>query len=186
MRISAAFVVCLALVGCAQPDARLSPLGGGPRPDAAEDAADNVDGLVVGHRLMAAAEYDLALRAYYRAAGAQGLTADVLSAIGSANLKLGRLGQAESNLRRATLKDERFAAAWNNLGVVLMEQGKPAEAARVFRIAFGLDSGESADIRQNLTRALALVENPAYDSENSSSYSLVRRGSSVYKLLAAP
>ena len=41
--------------------------------------------------------------------------------IGSANLKLGRLGQAEKLLRRAIKADEAFAPAWNNLGVVLME-----------------------------------------------------------------
>ncbi|MDO8881688.1 MAG: tetratricopeptide repeat protein, partial [Pseudotabrizicola sp.] len=36
---------------------------------------DSVDGLIVGHRLMAASEYDLALKAYLRAAGEQGFTA---------------------------------------------------------------------------------------------------------------
>ena len=53
------------------------------------------DGLIVGHRLMEAGQYELALRAYYRAAGEKGLNVDILSALGSANLKLGRLGQAE-------------------------------------------------------------------------------------------
>ena len=43
--------------------------------------AKGVDGLLVGHRLMEAGEYDLALRAYLRAAGEQGMNADVLSAI---------------------------------------------------------------------------------------------------------
>jgi hypothetical protein len=50
------------------------------------DAA-SVDGLIVGHRLMASDEPELALRAYYRAAGELGLNADVLSALGSANLR---------------------------------------------------------------------------------------------------
>ena len=72
-------------------------------PDAACPArADSVDGLIVGHRLMAAGEYELALKAYARAAAEQRLTVDVLSALGSANLKLGRLGQAETLLRQAT------------------------------------------------------------------------------------
>ena len=62
----------------------------------------DIDGLIVGHRLMAAGEYELALRAYTRAAAQQGLNVDTLSALGSANLKLGRLGQAERLLRRAT------------------------------------------------------------------------------------
>ena len=51
-----------------------------------------VDGMTVGHRLMAAGEPELALKAYLRGAGEVGINADVLSAIGSANLALGRLG----------------------------------------------------------------------------------------------
>ena len=60
-------------------------------PGAAE--GEGIDGLIVGHRLMAAGEYELALKAYYRAAADKGATVDVLSAIGSADLKLGRLGR---------------------------------------------------------------------------------------------
>ncbi len=150
-------------------------------PGAAE--GEGVDGLIVGHRLMAAGEYELALKAYYRAAGEQGATVDVLSAIGSADLKLGRLGQAEQILRRATEKDERFVPAWNNLGVVLMEQGKAAEAARVFQIAYGLDSGESDAIRQNLRLALAKKQKPAYDPPTDRPFKLVRRGVGEYLLL---
>ncbi len=52
----------------------------------------SADGLIVGHRLMAAGEYELALKAYNRAAAQQGLNVDTMSAIGSANLNLGRLG----------------------------------------------------------------------------------------------
>lgn len=144
---------------------------------------EGVDGLLVGHRLMAAGEYELALKAYYRAAATEGATVDVLSAIGSANLKLGRLGQAEQILRRATEKDDRFVPAWNNLGVVLMEQGKPAEAARVFQLAYGLDSGQSDSIRENLKRALAKIEKPAYDPPQDSPFKLVRRGAGEYLLL---
>src|SRR5690606_16056087 len=100
---------------------------------------DSVDGLIVGHRLMAAGEYELALKAYYRGAAEHGATVDVLSAIGSANLRLGRLGQAERVLRRAIEVDGAFVPAWNNLGVVLMEMGEVAEASEVFRTAFALD-----------------------------------------------
>ncbi len=148
-----------------------------------ERGAENVDGLIVGHRLMAAGEYELALEAYYRAASEQGLNADVLSAIGSANLQLGRLNQAEQVLRRATEADETFAPAWNNLGVVLMETGRYGEASRVFRIAFALDDGKSPEIRDNLRKALAKLEDPKY-SEEESEFRLVRRGPGVYQILA--
>ena len=147
---------------------------------------DSIDGLIVGHRLMEAGEYELALRAYYRAAADQGITVDVLSAVGSANLKLGRLGQAEQNLRDAVEMDETFVPAWNNLGVVLMEKGQYGEAALVFRRAVALDSGESADIRENLRTALAKTVNPAYSEADSTGPSLVRRGQGEYLLLTGP
>ena len=176
----------LALAACEE-DPRLEPLNKGLPPlPGMEGVEEGVDGLVVGHRMMAAGEYELALKEYYRAAADHGLTADVLSAIGSAMLKLGRLGQAERMLRRATDEDEEFAAAWNNLGVVLMEQGEVGEAARVFRIAFALDSGESAEIRENLQLALAKIENPAYTSEKQYEFELVRRGSGTYRILSTP
>lgn len=183
--------MCRALVGtlliatllAACSSGGLSPLGGGRAPGIAV-SKDSVDGLLVGHRLMAAGEYELALKAYYRGASAHGLNVDVLSALGSANLKLGRLGQAERLLRRAVEEDETFVPAWNNLGVVLMEQREYGEAERVFRIAFALDSGETADIRDNLRLALAKLENPAYDEGEDSNFALMRRGSGDYLLLA--
>ena len=158
---------------------------GNPYAPTGVDAGEqSVDGLLVGHRLMQAGEYDLALKSYLRAAGEQGITVDTLSALGSANLKLGRLGQAENLLRQATDKDETFAPAWNNLGVVLIEKGDFGEAERVFRIAFALDSGESAEIRDNLRYALANLENPDYAEQDNSAFALVRRGGGKYELLS--
>ena len=147
----------------------------------------DVDGLLVGHRLMAAGEYELALKAYTRAAAQQGLNVDTLSALGSANLRLGRLGQAERLLRRAVEEDADFAAAWNNLGVVLMEMGQIGEAAEVFRRAYATDNGNSDQIRDNLRLALALLENPGYSAEQENEeFQLVRRGTGDYVILTAP
>ncbi len=145
--------------------------------------ASDIDGLLVGHRLMAAGEFELALKAYTRAASQQGLNVDTLSALGSANLRLGRLGQAEKLLRRATDEEPNFPAAWNNLGVILMEQGKIAEAAEVFRRAFATDNGNSDQIRENLRITLALLDDPAYDPNQSQDVKLVRRGSGDFVLL---
>ena len=147
--------------------------------------SSDIDGLEVGHRLMAAGEYDLALRAYTRAAGQQGLNVDTLSALGSANLKLGRLNQAESLLRRATDEDPTFPPAWNNLGVILMERGKVSEAAQVFRRAFATDNGNSDEIRDNLRLALANLENPFNtDQQENVPFQLVRRGTGDVLLLS--
>jgi tetratricopeptide (TPR) repeat protein len=165
---------------------RITPLedNGLYAPTGVDTHAEAVDGLIVGHRLMAAGEYELALTAYLRAAAGRGLDVDVMSAIGSANLKLGRLGQAEKILRRAVKADETFVPAWNNLGVVLMEQGNFGEAERVFRTAFALDSGQSAEIRDNLRLALAKLKNPDTILENESEFALVRRGTGDYLILA--
>ena len=147
--------------------------------------SSDIDGLLVGHRLMAAGEYDLALRAYLRAAGQQGLNVDTLSALGSANLKLGRLNQAESLLRRAVERDPAFAPAWNNLGVILMEQGKTAEAAQIFRRAFATDNGNSDEIRDNLRLALAKLEDPFNTAaQENEPFQLVRRGTGDVLLLS--
>ncbi len=147
----------------------------------------DIDGLVVGHRLMQAGEYELALQAYNRAAAQQGINVDTLSAIGSANLALGRLGQSERWLRRAVEEDPTFPPAWNNLGVVLMERGKVAEASEVFRRAFAADNGNSDEIRENLRLALAKLEN-ADNNEPQENYnfSLIRRGPGDFVLMSEP
>lgn len=146
--------------------------------------ASDIDGLIVGHRLMAAGEYELALKAYTRAAAQQGLNVDTLSALGSANLKLGRLGQAERLLRRATDEAPDFPAAWNNLGVVLLEKGDYAEASEVFRRAFATDNGNSDQIRENLRLALANLNDPFYDpSQQNQDFKLVRRGTGDFVIL---
>ena len=133
---------------------------------------------------MAADEPELALKSYLRAASEQGINVDVLSAIGSANLALGRLGQAEQILRRAIEADPTFVPAVNNLGVVLTERGKYGEARVVFQQAFALDSGQSDAIRENLRLAIARTEGDVYsDAEVEPTMSLVRRGQGQYELL---
>jgi tetratricopeptide (TPR) repeat protein len=180
-----ALVAAALLAAACQPTGGLAPSGDSPyAPAARAGAEDMVDGLTVGHRLLAAGEAELALKAYYRAASEQGANVDTLSAIGSANLALGRLGQAEQILRRAVELDETFVPAWNNLGVVLMEKGEVGEAARVFQTAFALDSGQSDDIRENLRLALAMLENPGYSEGNEEQFRLVRRGNGEYLLLS--
>jgi tetratricopeptide (TPR) repeat protein len=144
-----------------------------------------VDGLLVGHRLMEAGEYELALKAYLRAAGEQGVNVDTLSAIGSANLALGRLGQAEQILRRALEQDPTFVPAMNNLGVVLMERGKIGEARATFQRAFAQDSGQTDSIRENLKLAIARSEASVYDptQEEEGGFRLVRQEKGKFVLL---
>ncbi|MBR9865273.1 MAG: tetratricopeptide repeat protein [Rhodobacteraceae bacterium] len=154
-------------------------------PAGTKKITEAVDGLTVGHRLMASKEYELALKAYTRAAAEKGLNADVLSALGSANMHLGRLHHANELLQLAVKKDPDFVPAWNNLGVVLMSQGEYAEAKRVFQLAYGLDNGSSEEIRKNLTKVIAIMDNREYSSPNTNNdFELVRRGNGKYLLLS--
>ena len=175
--------IVLSLAACSA--GGLGASGDGPYAPGIRPGAEAVDGLLVGHRLMAAGEFELALKAFTRAAYEDGLTVDVLSALGSANLGLGRLGQAETLLRRAIATDEAIPQTWNNLGVVLMEKGETAEAEQIFRRAYALDNGESDSIRDNLRLALAKTQNPDYDVEEQE-YKMIRRGSSDFLLRRVP
>jgi tetratricopeptide (TPR) repeat protein len=177
--LSGLIILTAALSAC-------TPSGGVSRnaPYGIDTHGEAVEGLTVGHRLMEAGEYELALKAYYRAAGEEGVNVDTLSAIGSANLALGRLGQAEKILRRAIEQDGEFVPALNNLGVVLMEQGKTGEARATFQQAFALDSGESDSIRENLMLAIAQSEAAVYDpTQEKGEFRLVRQEKGRYVLL---
>ncbi len=156
-------------------------------PSGVTRGANAEENMAIGHQLMDEGQYDDALKAYYRAAGEKGLTVDVLAALGSANLRMGRLGPAEQLLRQAAEADPEFTPVLNNLGVVLMEKGETSEALGFFRKAFALDSGTSDEIRNNLRLALAKFENSAYhETKNDSEFALVRYGGGDYRLKKKP
>jgi Flp pilus assembly protein TadD len=175
--------VCAALLAGCTPAAGVSR----NTPFGVDANGESVDGMTVGHRLMAAGEPELALKAYLRGAGEDGISADVLSSIGSANLALGRLGQAEKILRRALELDPNFVPALNNLGVVLIEQDDYGEARSMFQKAFALDSGETDSIRENLMLAIAQSEANVYDptqEQQNGGFRLVRQEKGKFVLLS--
>ncbi|WP_298843098.1 tetratricopeptide repeat protein [uncultured Roseobacter sp.] len=152
-------------------------------------SADAVDGVEVGNRLLAAGQYELAIKSFNRAAlDRGGIDTEILSGLGTANLGLGRLAQAETLLRRAAEREDAQPSDLNNLGVVLMEAGKTAEAEQFFRRAFALDNGESAAIRDNLRLALANSEISATNNPqaNNNDYTLVRQGRSEFTIQSTP
>ncbi len=128
-------------------------------------------------------EYQDALDVYEAAAGRLGLTPDVLSGIGSANLQLGRLSQAERALRLAVERDPDFVPAWNNLGVTLYHQGAYFEAREVFKLAFALDKGNAPEIRDNLRLIDAKIQNIEPEAAGDAKFRLVRQGNGRYLLL---
>lgn len=179
-----AIALCGAMAACtSEPD---DPLAGGPYPPGVDLKGQAEDGLEVGNRLMAAGEYELAMDAFTRAALDTGMSEDILIGLGTANLGLGRLGQSENLLRRATRDYPNSPEAWNNLGVVLMEKGQTPEAEQVFRKAYALDNGESDSIRDNLRLALAKSENPDNNAGQSEDYKLVQRGAGEFLIRETP
>jgi len=175
----------LSAVAACGPQA-ISKTKGGPYAPGVDLSKQAVDGAEVGHRLMEAQQYELALEAFTRAALDQGLTPEILNGMGSANLGLGRLGQSETLLRRTVDAAPEWAGAWNNLGVVLMERGKFNEAEQVFRKAYALNDGQSDSIRDNLRFALAKLENDDNNTGQNEDYKLVRQGSSEFLIRKTP
>lgn len=165
------------MAACSQSE--IAPLDANPYAPGVDLRKPAVDGLEVGPRLLEAGEYELAIDAYTRAALEHGMTAEILTGIGTANIGLGRLGQAESFLRRAVVEAPDWPAAWNNLGVLLMETGETSEAEIVFKKAFALDNGQSDSIRENLRLSLAKNEKPDNTALQNQEFTLVHRGGSV-------
>jgi tetratricopeptide (TPR) repeat protein len=178
-------IVVLSAVASCGPQA-ISSLEDGPFPPGVDLSKEAVNGVEVGHRLIAAQQYELALDAFTRAALDQGLTGEILNGMGTANLGLGRLGQSEDLLRRAVEVEPNWAEAWNNLGVLLMERDQISEATLVLRKAYALDNGQNDSIRDNLRLALAKLENVDNNAGQNDEYKLVRRGSSEYLIRKTP
>jgi Flp pilus assembly protein TadD len=152
-----ALLALLLLAGCAGVDgfADLRPAAERPL---ALDVDRAVDPLQTGHALMSAGEHELARRSFARALIDDPQNPVALVGIGSANQALGRFKQAERFLRAAVEADPRSIVGWNNLGVVLHEQGDVVGAEAAFRLAFLLDSGASPDVTRNFNMALASLE----------------------------
>lgn len=144
-----------------------------------------VDPRIVGDRLLASGEAELALDAYIRAAAQDGLTPDLLRAMAAGNMQLGYLGQAERLLRDAVEAEPENAAVWNDLGVVLLEKGDVGEAHQSFRRAFALDPN-TPQILANLRLSLARLDDVRYADleEEEEAFTLTRRKDGVFELSA--
>jgi len=185
IRAAIGVVFCLSgLMGCTAQKTALHQ--GGLWAPGVDTRKEAVDPLVTGHRLMAAGQYELALDSFTRAGLVHGLNGEVLSSLGSANLALGRLGQAEDLLRQSVAKAPDWPEALNNLGVVLMEQGKYPEAEQYLRRAVAFDNGESDAIRENLRVALANLDTGSHNEQQEQPYQLIQNGGGSYLLKRTP
>lgn len=180
IRAALAALVCLTTLASCSDVARVDK--DEPYAPGIDRRKEAVDGMVVGNRLLEAKQYELALDAFTRAAADKGLTPEVYAGLGAANQGLGRLGQAEKQLREAIKDPGAAPQTWNNLGLVLMDTGESAEAVEVLRRAFALSNGENDEIRDNLRLALAMQEKTVYDPEAEQELDVVRSGSGTYRI----
>ncbi len=181
-QVAAAMVVVLA-AGCTPNSGRLDFGPDDPPVTRTGQLAEGIDPVALGHRLMEAGEHELAIKAYTRAAIDTGMTAEILSGIGSAQLRMGLMGQAEKNFRRALEEDDSFVPAWNNLGITLYSRGVLGEAREAFRVAYALDSGASTEIRDNLRLLDAKLAQVVREEPVEADFKLVRRGNGLYLLV---
>jgi Flp pilus assembly protein TadD len=184
LRLTVTAFLLITLGACQPTNFALTPdERSGPPVPLGTQRTQSVDGITVGHRLMEAEEFELALSAYQRAASETGVNAEVLSGMGSANLRLGRLQQARTLLEKAVEQYSESASAWNNFGVVLINLGDFQQARQAFRVAYGVDNGNSELIRRNLILANRLIDEQSAEIAREYDFSLVRYGNGSYLLL---
>ena len=143
--------------------------------------AGGVDPRIVGDRLLAEGEPALALDAYIRAVGRDGPSPELDLAMAGANIRLGRLGQAERQLRAVLQARPDDARAWNDLGVVLMERGEIGEAVETFRRAAAA-APDNVTIRENLDRAVEMFDAVRYPAAGNAA-TLTRRPDGTFGLI---
>jgi Flp pilus assembly protein TadD len=182
-RIAVAAALLLLMAGCAQDGNRLDFGPDEPPVTRTGTLAEGVSGVALGHRLMEAGEFELAIKVYTQAALTTGMNAEILGSIGSAHLRMGRVGQAEKYLRLALEEDDGFVPAWNNLGITLYTRGELGEAREAFRVAYALDSGASSEIRDNLRLLDNQLGQIVSEEPVDADFRLVRRGNGLYLLV---
>lgn len=163
-----ACVLLLGLAACMPP--------GGPQALTPEEA------LTRGLTAAALGDHERALTFYAR--GRLGRTDDarLLAAQGESARALGRVNQAEPLLRRALAADPDLPAAWNALGLLLLDTDRAPAAVRAFERAFALTRGNSAAIRSNLSRAMEIRDAAGYADPEEASATLTYRGGGDYLL----
>ncbi|WP_308915656.1 tetratricopeptide repeat protein [Jannaschia sp. LMIT008] len=155
--------------------------GGDPLRAPGPADGSSVDPLIVGDRLLAAGEAEAAMESYVRAAALRGPTPEVRRAIAGANLRLGRLGLAERDLRALVRADPDDPRAWNDLGVVQMERGEIPQARQSFRRAFALDPRDDP-FGDNLRLSLSRLDRLRYDGDQRDAFTLTRRDDGTFRI----
>ena len=126
----------LALAACDSAGGLRPSEGGVLAPAGRPGSQQSVDGLTVGHRLMAAGQYELALKSYLRAASEQGVNVDVV-----------RLGRPDRSGHEIGSEDRHLVArlvARETLGARLSFGDRSPELVQVVEVFVGRDRQHAA------------------------------------------
>ncbi|PRY95627.1 Tetratricopeptide repeat-containing protein [Hasllibacter halocynthiae] len=140
------------------------------------------EALTRGLTAAALGDHEAALTLYTRGRLGRPDDARLLAAQGASAHALGRVNQAEPLLRRALASDPELPAAWNTLGLLLLDTDRAPAAVRAFERAFALTRGSSASIRANLSRAMEIRDGARYAPPEEASATLTYRGGGDYLL----
>lgn len=165
-----------------QPGVRELLAGHAPTP--VPESTPEVSYIEIGRRLLAAGEYETAIKAFMRSVRIEGVSAAAMTGAGVAAEQLGRVREARGYFEAAVELDPNSILARNNLGVALYKLGDYHNARAAFEAAFALSDGANEVAAQNLalvTHKIAAIEGegPVHVDLG---YEVVRTGSSVYSL----
>ena len=158
-----------------------------PATPATSEPRQPVSSLLLGNRLLAAREPDLAMKAYLTSMNVEGISAEAMTGAGIAAQQQGLLTSARRYFEQARRLAPDSATAHNNLGVVLYMLKEYYPARNAFRTAYALSSGKSEMAERNLNRteeAIALLEE-VDEADPAISHDLIRLGTSEFRLIEA-
>jgi Flp pilus assembly protein TadD len=142
---------------------------------------------LLGNRLLAAREPDLAMKAYLTSMNVEGISAEAMTGAGIAAQQQGLLTSARRYFEQARRLAPDSATVHNNLGVVLYMLKEYYPARNAFRTAYALSGGRSEMAERNLNRAevtIALLEG-APETDPAISHEVIRLGTSEFRIMEA-
>ncbi len=143
--------------------------------------------LLLGKRMLAAREPDLAMKAFLTSMSVDGVSAEAMTGAGVAAQQQGLLTSARRYFEQARRLAPDSVTANNNLGVVLYKLKEYYPARNAFRQALALSGGKSEMAERNLNRAEATIAQmeEAAKTDPAISHDVVRLGSSEFRLMEA-
>jgi Flp pilus assembly protein TadD len=143
--------------------------------------------LLLGKRMLAAHEPEMAIKAFLRSMTSEGVSAEAMTGAGIAYQQQGLLTVARRHFEQALQLAPNSVIAHNNLGVVLYQLKEYYPARDEFRSAFALSNGTSEMAERNLNRAEATIAaiEMVPETDQAVSHDVIRLGGGEFRLVEA-